>query len=243
MKKNLFLLISIFVLFSQTRAFADTTIVFPNTFTVQSDFRSLSKEVGLAIAVIPMEPAAPMGILGFDIGVEASVVSIHNNDPFWSLATNGSAPSSLIIPKLHINKGLPANIDIGLVYSSVPNSNVSLIGGDLKFAILEGSVATPAVALRGSFSKLNGVPDLTLSSATVDLSISKGIGPVTPYAGVEEVFIQSTATNAALNLTAESIQSFKGFIGAKFSLVFLNLVGQVDMGELPMYTLRLNLGW
>lgn len=243
MKKNLFLLISIFVLFSQTRAFADTNIVLPGGYG-QADFRSLSKEVGLAIAVIPMEPAAPMGIFGFDIGIEASVVSIHNNDPFWSqVITNGSAPSSLIIPKLHINKGLPANIDIGLVYSSVPNSNISLIGGDLKFAILEGSVATPAVALRGSFSKLNGVPDLTLSSATVDLSISKGIGPVTPYAGVEEVFIQSTASNAALNLTAESIQSVKGFIGAKFSLVILNIVGQVDLGELPMYTLRLNVGW
>jgi hypothetical protein len=242
MKKNLFLLISIFVLFSQTRAFADTNIVLPGGYG-QTDFRSLSKEIGLAVAVIPMEPAAPMGIFGFDIGVEASVVSIHNNDPFWSLVTNGSAPSSLIIPRLHINKGLPANIDIGLVYSSVPNSNISLIGGELKFAILEGSVATPAVALRGSFSKLNGVPDLTLSSTTVDLSISKGIGPVTPYAGIEEVFIQSTATNAALNLTDESIQSVKGFIGAKFSLVILNIVGQVDLGELPMYTLRLNVGW
>jgi hypothetical protein len=240
MKKNLFLLISIFVLFSQSRAFAETTIALPGGYG-QPEFRSLSKEVGLAIAVIPMEPAAPMGIFGFDIGVETSVVSIHNSDPFWSLATGGSAPSSLIIPKLHVNKGLPANFDIGLVYASVPNSNVRLFGGELKFAILEGSVATPAVALRGSFSKLNGVPDLALSSATVDLSISKGIGPVTPYAGVEEVFIQSTAPN--LPLTAESIQSVKGFIGAKFSLVILNLVGQIDLGELPMYTLRLNVGW
>ena len=245
MKKNIFLLslaAFIFTLSMQGTTYGDTQIALPSGF-VQPYFHNLSKEIGLAISYVPMEPAAPMVILGFDVGVEASAVSIHNNDPYWANVTNNSAPSTLVIPKLHVNKGLPAGIDIGLIYASVPNSNISLIGGDIKFAILEGSVATPAVALRGSYTKLNGVSDLNLNTAGIDLSISKGFGPVTPYAGVEEVFIQSSATNSALGLSSESINSFKGFVGAKLSLMIVNLVGQVDMGELPMYSLRLNVGW
>lgn len=229
--------------FSPSSAQADTQIALPTTGFVQTDFHDLSKEIGLAISSIPMEPAAPLGITGFDVGVEASFVSIHNNEPYWANVTNNSAPSTLIVPKLHVNKGLPAGIDIGIIYSSIPSSNVSLIGGDIKFAILEGSVATPAVALRGAYTKLNGVSDLSLNSAEADLSISKGFGPITPYAGVEEVFIQSSATNSSLGLTSESINVFKGFVGAKLSLMFFNLVGQADLGELPIYSVRLNLGW
>jgi hypothetical protein len=246
MKKNLLLLslaTLIFTLFIQETTYGDTQIVLPSGFA-QSYFHDLSKEVGLAISYVPMEPASPMGILGFDVGVEASFINIHNNDPYWTqVIPSGTPPSTLIIPKLHVNKGLPAGIDIGLIYSSVPSSNISLIGGDIKFAILEGSVATPAIALRGSYTKLNGVSDLNLNTAGVDLSISKGFGPVTPYGGVEELFIQSSATNSALGLNSESINSFKGFVGAKLSLMIFNLVGQVDMGELPMYSLRLNVGW
>ncbi|MFI5304794.1 MAG: hypothetical protein ACHQYP_08355 [Nitrospiria bacterium] len=235
------IIIFIFILFMQNTSYGDTRITLPLGYT-QSDFHDLSKELGLAVSYVPMEPASPMGITGFDVGVEASFVNIHNNKSYWTLVTN-SPPSSLIIPKLHVDKGLPAGIDIGLIYSSVPDSNVNLIGGDIKFAILEGSAATPAVAIRGSYTKLTGVTDLNLNTASVDLSISKGFGPVTPYLGVQEVFIQSSASNSALGLNSESIDSSKGFVGAKLSMVIFNLVGQVDIGELPMYSLRLNLGW
>lgn len=245
MKKQLWslmLIVLILTLSFHKAVYADTQITLPNSGFVQSYFHDLSKEMGLAISYVPMEPAAPLGILGFDVGVEASFVSIHNNEPYWTQVTS-SPPSTLIVPKLHVNLGLPAGIDLGVIYSSVPNSNVSLIGADLKFAILEGSVATPAIALRGSFTKLNGVSDLNLNTAGVDLSMSKGFGPVTPYGGIEEVFIQSSATNTALGLNSESINTFKGFIGAKLSLMIVNIVGQADLGELPIYSLRLNFGW
>lgn len=246
MKKSLVFVMIAFALFIPKIGYADSNITFQTTGSnvlAQDEFRSLSKEVGLAIVDIPMSPAAPLGILGFDVGVEASIINIHNNDPFWTKVTSTPPASSLVIPKIHAQKGLPGNIDVGVVYSSVPNSNISLMGGELKYAILEGSIATPAVALRGSYTKLNGISDLNLTSTEADLSISKGFGPLTPYAGIAEVIIQSSANNSSLNLNSESIQVVRGFVGAKFSMVFVNLVGQVDMGELPTYSLRLNVGF
>ena len=245
MKKSLAVLVMIFTLFTHKTTYAGSNITFQTTGTnmlAQDEFRSLSKEVGIAIVDLPLTPAAPLGILGFDVGVEATMVNIHNNDPFWTKVTS-SPPSALIIPKIHAQKGLPGNIDVGVVYSSVPNSNISILGGEIKYAILEGSVATPAVAIRGSYTRLNGVSDLNLTSSEADLSISKGFGPFTPYAGIADVFIQSSANNPSLNLNSESIQAVRPFVGAKLSMVFVNLVGQIDMGDLPAYSLRLNVGF
>ena len=127
-------IVFIFTLFIHQPTQADTQIALPSGFA-QSYFHDLSKEIGLAVSYVPMEPAAPLGILGFDVGVEASFVNIHNSDPYWTQVTN-SPPSTLIVPKLHINKGLPAGIDLGLIYSSVPSSNISMIGGDIKLSLI-----------------------------------------------------------------------------------------------------------
>lgn len=222
---------------------ADATITLPNSFTAQSYFHDLSHDLGIITAYVPLEPAAPMGILGFDVGVEASMASINASAPYWALATNNSAPGTVVVPRLHVQKGLPGNLDIGFSYASVPGSNISLMGGELKFALLAGSVVTPAVSLRGAYTKLNGVSDIDLSSYSVDLSISKGFGPLTPFAGVQELFVNSKATNAALGLTAESINNFRGFLGAKLSLAVVNFVAEADLGDLPVYSLRFNVGW
>src|ERR1700693_1584602 len=210
---------------------ADTTVTLPAGFA-QSYFHDLSHDLGIVTAYVSLEPAAPMGIFGFDVGVEASMASINANAPYWAAATKSSAPGTIVVPRLHVTKGLPGNLDIGFSYASVPGSNISLMGGELKFALLAGSVVTPAVSLRGAYTKLNGVTDLDLSSYSVDLSISKGFGPITPYAGIQELFINSKATNAALNLNAESISNFRGFLGAKLSLAIVNFVVEADLGDL-----------
>jgi hypothetical protein len=231
----------IFTMITVRAGRADNQIIIPSGFA-QSNFHDLSKEIGLAVSTIPLEPASPLGLFRFDVGVEASFVSIHNKEPYWTeVASN--PPATLVVPKIHGNLGLPAGIDIGVIYASVPDSNISLIGGDIKFAILEGSPLTPAVALRGSYSKLNGVTDMNLNTEGVDLSISKGFGPFTPYLGIGETIIQSSVTNPALGLNSESASSFKGFVGAKISLFLLSLTGEADFGDIPIYSVRLNLGW
>ena len=36
--------------------------------TTQQDFRDLTERLGLAISYMPLAPAAPLGLLGFDAG-------------------------------------------------------------------------------------------------------------------------------------------------------------------------------
>ena len=197
----------------------------------QTDFRTLSEDLGAALSYKPVTPAAPLGITGFDIGFEVTQTDMSKSAAAWSKATGGgSSISNLYIPKLHIDKGLPFGIDVAAFYSKIPTTNISLYGGELRYAILDGGLAEPAVAIRGSFTRLGGVDQLSLDTKGLDLSISKGFAMFTPYAGVGEVWVNSSANVTGVNGAALS-QSFtqgKVFAGANLNLGFSNLAAEVD---------------
>lgn len=192
----------------------------------QSEFKAFSENLGSALSYKAVTPPEPLGLTGFELGVEASSTEISNPE-HWTAVTNGSAPSSIIVPKLHVFKGLPLNIDVGAFYAAVPTTNIKLYGGELRYAILEGGVASPAVGIRGSLTKLTGVDQLSLSTKGVDVSISKGFAMFTPYAGVGRVWVTSTP-NGVASLTEETFQQSKVFVGGNLNLGLANLALEYD---------------
>ncbi|MBI3805001.1 MAG: hypothetical protein HY282_14720 [Nitrospirae bacterium] len=221
---------------------ADFDLHLAGTTLSQSEFKSLSEEAGLALSYLPLSPAQPLGILGFDIGVEVTAADIHEDRSFWRRVTT-DPPGQMILPKLHVQKGLPFGFDIGAVYSKVPQSNISMAGGELKWAFVPGNALYPAVAIRGSYTKLLGVGDLDLQTIGADLSVSKGIAFVTPYAGIGEVWVKSKDKAAAPALGQENLNLTKGFVGVKISLLIVNFVAEADFSKIPLYSLRINVGF
>lgn len=213
-----------------------------NTTLTKDEFNSLSRELGFAASYFPLAPAAPLGITGFDIGIEATAVNISEKSSFWQKAVrSGSPPSVLILPKLHAQKGLPLNFDVGAIYSAVPNSNISLVGGELKWAMLEGGILMPAIAIRGSATKVLGSSEVKADTYGVDLSISKRILLVTPYAGVGEVWIRSSTDSQSLPVQFSQTQNLtKAFVGLKLHLPFTSLVAEADFATIAVYSLRAN---
>jgi hypothetical protein len=196
-----------------------------------ADFRTLSEDLGAALSYKPVTPAAALGTTGFDLGVEVTQTDTTKSSKIWSTATNnGSAISKVYVPKLHIAKGLPFGIDVAAFYSKIPGSNISLVGGELRYAIVDGGIATPAVGLRGAFTKLGGVNQLSFDTKSLDISISKGFAMFTPYAGVGQVWVNSTANvngigNVALS---EKFTQTKFFVGGNLNLGLTNLAAEID---------------
>ncbi len=221
MKKNLAVLCVLGCFTSA--AWAGNTID-PSQFTganAQANFKIFSEDLGAALSYKAVTPPAPLGITGFDLGLEVTSTKMRN----LSLATNGS--NTLPVPKLHVYKGLPMNFDIGAVYSAVPSSNVKYYGGELRYAIMEGGMALPAVGVRGAITKLTGVDKLSLSTKSLDVSVSKGFLMFSPYAGAGIVWTDSTP-DASLGLAKESFQQTKVFIGGNLNLGLTNLALEVD---------------
>jgi len=247
MKKLALAVLLVLVMTAPAMAKIDITI--PNTYT-QPYFKDLSTDLGLAIAYVPMSPAEPLGGLlpGFDAGVEMSVVQLDTNKAYWKLVTppgSTKVPGTLPFPKVHVQVGLPiVPIDLGVVYATVPGTDIKYTGGEIKFAILKGGIVMPALAVRGAMTKLSGIDVIDLSTKSLDLSVSKGFLMLTPYAGIGKVWIDSTPKGTiatSLNLKSESISENKYFAGLKFSLLpILNIVAEADFSKIKEYSLRLN---
>jgi hypothetical protein len=206
----------------------------------QSDFRLLSEDLGATLSYKPLTPAVSTGILGFDLGVEVTATKLAHPEVFDRAVSSG-APSTLLVPKVHVHKGLPFGIDFGASYAQVPNSNIKLIGGAVRYALLKGGPATPALGLRASYTALRGVDQLDLNTAGVDLSVSKGFAFITPYAGVGVVQVTSTPNNVP-GLTRTRFSKNKVFVGANINLMLLNIAVEADRtGDATTFGAKL--GW
>ncbi|MBJ6752865.1 hypothetical protein [Geomonas anaerohicana] len=245
MKKLAVLLALTLALSGATQAMArDISFTTPLT---QKQFRDLTREAGAAISYKNMAPAEPLGITGFDIGAELSAMDISNSS-YWNAAYRGDAPSYLVIPKLRARKGLPMGIDVGAMYSYVPDSNIKLWGIEVSKAILEGTAATPALGVRATYSRLSGVNDLNLQTAGIDASISKGLLIMTPYAGAGGVWVNSEAKGRlktlAPGLDTEDVFQPRVFGGIKFSpLPLLGVTAEVEYQERLIYSLKAGLSF
>jgi len=192
----------------------------------QSQFRLLSEDLGAALSYKPLIPAEALGVPGFDIGLAVSGTDLKH-PALLSRAAGGRAVDTVMpVATLRAHVGLPFNIDIGGVYSQVPDSNIEYLGGELRWAVIEGGVALPAVALRGSYTTTRGIDQLRMTTTGADLSISKGLAIFTPYAGIGQVWVRSTPRGVPL-LAEESFTQTKVYAGIN---VFLgvNLAFEVD---------------
>jgi hypothetical protein len=235
------------ILIMAVPALAKTEITLPAGFG-QEQFKGLSTDLGLAISYVPLATAEPLGgvLPHVDAGVEVTGVQIDTNKDYWQAVQTTSSdkiPSTLPFPKFHIQVGLPVlPIDLGYVYGSVPDTDIKYMGAEIKWAILSGSVATPAIAIRGAYTKLSGVTDLDISTKSADISISKGFAIFTPYAGYGMVWIESKEKSPLVTLTDESLSEPKWFVGTKITFFpLMNLVIEADFAEVNSYSARLNL--
>ena len=205
----------------------------------QSEFGRLANDFTSAASYKGITPAAATSITGIDLGAELSFTQLGNS-AVWKKA--GADVSTLIVPRVHIHKGLPYNIDIGASLSAVPDSNIKLMGLEARYSLLEGNAALPAIAIRGAYSKLSGVSQLGFDSTSVELLASKGFVMFTPYVGAGRVWGSVTPNVNGLRKVSPTANKLFAGINANFGLV--NLAAEVDRtGDNDTVSVKLGFRW
>lgn len=204
----------------------------------QTEFKALGEDVSAMMSYKPMIPAADLGLTGFDIGVSVNGTKIRNKEALKEAAGGASIPTVIPLVAVRAAKGLPFGINVGASYSNLPGTPFSALGGDLRWAVLPGSMVMPAVSLRFSLSKSVGVDELSTRSTGFDVSISKGFTLLTPYAGIGRVSTKVEASNT--NLSNEKIGQTKLFGGLNANLGLMNLAVEADRtGSTNTYGMKL----
>lgn len=212
---------------------------FPNIGDLaQGEFRAISRDLGAAFAYKGVTPATALGPLGFDVGVEVTDTQMENSALFARAGAGGQ--SRLVIPKVHVHKGLFAGFDIGAFAAGAPDISARLYGAELRYAIVDDALAMPAIGVRVSGTRASGMGDLKVSTAAVDLIASKRFTALTPYVGAGTVRVQSSANGSGL--AEERINQGRVFGGLNVNLLAVNLAFEAEkMGD--NVSLSAKLGW
>lgn len=182
----------------------------------QEQFREFSENLSAGTHYKAVAPPETLGVLGFDIGLVVSTTDIRGQ-LFDQASAGGFEGSELIIPRLHVHKGLPFGIDLGASLGIVPDSDASVIGAEARYAIIDGGAVTPAVGLRASYAQVQGLDDFGLKSYALELGISKGVLMFTPYAGIG--IVRSTANPRNMdNLSVETYEQRKLLVGVTVNI-------------------------
>ena len=223
-------------------------IEFQSTYTQQM-FKDFSKEVGAAVIYRGVAPGHPLGLTGFDIGVEGTFTKIHDNQDYWKKAVKGGDPSAyLVAPKLHAQKGLPWGFDVGLAVGKIVDTDIAYAGGEVRYSILQGGILEPNLAVRGSYSQTFGADQLDFKTYGLDISASKGFGAVikiVPYAGIGQYWMESRPKNlaAGIHLGNETLSKTRFFGGAQLQMTLFTVTAEVDYIEVPSLSLRAGVTW
>lgn len=225
---------------------AQSDISFDPTITEQ-EFATFSRLVAQGIYATPVDAARARGLLGFDIGVGATAIPVDPSAAYWQKSVDDDFTISdhVVVPRVIVSKGLSV-ATLSAMYAKVPDSDVAVWGASLDVPIISGGVGTPTLALRGSYATLQGVDALDLDTYGVELFLSKGFGPVTPYlaAGRARSDAQGsvnvpTAVPIVLNDEADSNRFT---VGIKLSLLLPKIVFEATQGEERSYAAKVSFG-
>ena len=220
-------------------------IHFDGTIT-QEEFSQFSRIVAQGIYADPIQPARASGLLHFDIGLGATLVKIDQNAAYWKK----SVPKDIVvsggyvgIPRLIVAKGYGGGT-ISASYAKISDTGVKIYGGALDMPLIRGSIAMPEVSLRGVYTKLSGVDVYRLKVYGLEAFISKGFGPLTPFAAVGRMRTDARGSIDTQNFTLKDKSSINRYTaGVRVSLLVPKLVVEATQAEVRSYAAKVSIGF
>jgi hypothetical protein len=222
--------------------------------TTQQEFRIFSRVVGQGIFATPVQPARAGGIVTFDAGVAATVVSVDTKSSYWQHIVSGDVTTSgyLALPRIVVAKGLGV-ATLSATYAKINNTGAKVYGGALDVPIIRGTLATPELALRGSYATLTGVDRFKEKTYGLEAFLSKGFGPLTPYVAVGRQRTNATGTiplgvgiGGTLPPPPLSLHDTSDFnritVGVRLSLFLPKIVIEATQGEVRSYAAKISIG-
>lgn len=201
----------------------------------QQEFKQLSENIAAATHYKAVIPAEPLGLLGFDVALE--IASTDIDSALFERASSDFELDTLLIPRIHVHLGLPFKLDIGASLTEIPDTDLQVIGAEVRYSLLKGGISIPAIAVRATYSQVIGVDQIELDHAGVEATISKGLLMFTPYGGVG--LIRTNSTPDASNLEKTSFTQEKMFVGVNINLG-INVGFEAERtGEYTTYTAKI----
>lgn len=179
----------------------------------QEAFTQLAKDLASITALRALAPSLNVNLLGFDLGVEVGFTNVDNSD-VWKRAGGGS--STVVSPRVSIQRGFSNGLDIGATLGTAGSSGLSTAGLTMRYQFVEPTTLLPGMMGRVTGNREFGASAVDVRNYGLDLVVAKPLVIVTPYVGAGTTRSESRATGTALN--AVSVSRSRLFVGADANL-------------------------
>jgi opacity protein-like surface antigen len=208
----------------------------------EADFREFNRRFALAAYHYPRHGAAALGLVGFDIYVDAAVDPGFGDEDFAGVLDDDLTGDLLAVARVGARKGLPAGINIGVSYGRALETDIDLVSADVQWSILKGGVLEPALSLRVTGTRSMGSDVYDLDQYGAEILFSKGFTVLTPYVGAGVVRSEGSL-ESSLGRTFEDSQT-RGVLygGITLNLLLPKITVEVEKADVVQGAVRVAFG-
>jgi len=196
----------------------------------QLAWRRLASQLASAVAPTEIAPVITSGPVGLDVALETNIADIDQHADYWERGTRGggsrdltcagrnaSVRSLLVSERLRFEKGLPLGFSVGAMVGKLVATELYLIGGELKFALLEEvwGARVPDLAFRVALSKTVGSDDVALLNTSFDLLLAKRfvvaqLFTLSPFLGLGALLTRASSRTIDLTPNIDAVACREG---------------------------------
>jgi hypothetical protein len=167
-----------------------------NAATANANFRAFARTFGAAMSSVNLMPPETLGHAAFSFNAELGIIQLPALESV-RLPTQREQSDTLLLPSVHVRKGLPFSLELGARVGWVDKSRLFATTGELKWAVNEGFTYLPDIAVRAHVTRLMGNRDFDLTTGGLDFGVGKqfplgGMVTLTPYGGLDFVAVAAS---------------------------------------------------
>lgn len=211
----------------------------------KDEFEEFSAELGSVLRFRQFGAATPLGKGNVDISVQYANTPIDDSKGAWNNTMSHPTADHYLgdaiqFPRIVGRFGVSDRVDVGAWGGLDPHANYGLIGVDTTIALVrQGPGRAVSVSIRPSLTSLVGPSELWVGNASLDLSVSRGFGSLSPYLGVATTASLAVERSADVDLEPATAGGSLVYAGLSYHWKHLLLSAEVEKGALVSYGFRL----
>jgi hypothetical protein len=191
----------------------------------KDEFADLAAELGSLLRFRQVGDSVTLGRGKFDIGTQFATTPIE-----------GARETLNVVGRL----GVSDRVDVGAWGGYNTGLNYGLVGGEARIALLrEGSSSPVSLLLRPSVTSLVGPSEVWAATASIDFSVSRAFGSVTPYAGVATTGTLALERSNDVSLDPATANGNAAYAGLSYRWRSVAVSAEVEKAAHVSYAFRL----
>lgn len=211
----------------------------------KEEFKEFTGELGSVLRFRQLDDTTTLGKGNVDISVQYANSRINDSKGAWNNTMSHPTADhylgrSIEFPRFVARFGVSDRVDVGAWGGFNAHANYGLVGADTKIALLKQGPGRPvSVSIRPSVTSLVGPSELWAGNASVDLSVGRAFGRLSPYVGVATSASLAVERSNDVDLDPATAQGSLAYAGLSYRWRALILSAEVEKAALTSYAFRI----